>query len=343
MRYENVFIEAFDYHLPDTVLTSFEIEDRIAGLYDKLGFEKGRLEALSGIKERRMWPLGTRPSDIAAKAGAKVLEKVEVDRRKIGAVIHTGVCRDLMEPATAVFVHEKLKLDPHCAVFDISNACLGFINGMFMAANMIELGQIESALIISGENSAPIYEDTIRVLNKPENMSDLSFKAHIANFTLGSGAMACVLTHKNIATTNHKLLGGVFQADTSASEFCMASGDNQNQMMQTNTKELMKYGIRLTAVTWELFKREMEWTKESVDQFATHQISIQHQTKVYEALGLDISKDNPTFATLGNTGSVAAPISFAMAVEQGRITEGHNVCVMGIGSGLNCFMMGVNW
>ena len=34
----------------------------------------------------------------------------------------------------------------------------GFVNGMFMAANMIELGQIEAALIISGENSAPVYE-----------------------------------------------------------------------------------------------------------------------------------------------------------------------------------------
>ena len=101
----------------------------------------------------------------------------------------------------------------------------------------------------------------------------------------------------------------------------------------------MKHGIMLTQVTWELFKRELGWTNDSVDQFATHQISIQHQTKVYQALGLDINKDNPTFQVLGNTGSVAAPISFAMAVENERIKEGDNVCVMGIGSGLNCFMM----
>ena len=248
-----------------------------------------------------------------------------------------------MEPATAVFVHEKLGLDPHCAVFDISNACLGFVNGMFMAANMIELGQIEAALIISGENSAPVYEDTIAKLNKEEFMTDLNFKQHIANFTLGSGAMACVLTNENLSTMKHQILGGVFQTNTNAADFCMASGNNQNQMMSTNTKELMKHGIMLTQVTWELFKQEMNWSDNSVDQFATHQISIQHQTKVYEALGLDINKDNPTFQVLGNTGSVAAPISFAKAVENGRIKEGDNVCVMGIGSGLNCFMMGVNW
>ena len=164
MRYQNVFIEAFGYHLPENVVTSLDLEKRIAPLYEKLGYEPGRLEALSGIKERRMWPVGTRPSDVAAVAGQNVLDKIEFDKRKIGAVIHTGVCRDMMEPATAVFVHEKLGLDPHCAVFDISNACLGFVNGIFMAANMIELGQIESALIISGENSAPVYEDTIKKL-----------------------------------------------------------------------------------------------------------------------------------------------------------------------------------
>ena len=76
----------------------------------------------------------------------------------------------------------------------------------------------------------------------------------------------------------------------------------------------MKYGIELTGVTWELFKREMNWTDESVDQFATHQISIQHQVKVYEALGLDISKDNPTFEVLGNTGSVAAAIRLQLGL-----------------------------
>lgn len=343
MRYQNVFIEAFGYYLPEKVLTSIEIENKLEPLYNKLGYEIGRLESLSGIRERRIWPVGTRPSDVASKAGKRAISKIGFDKRSIGAVIHTGVCRDMMEPATAVFVHETLKLDPSCAVFDISNACLGFVNGMLMAANMIELGQIEAALIISGENSAPVYEDTIRKLNDPTNMTDLKFKQHIANFTLGSGAMACVLTNKNLASHKHRLLGGVVQTNTNASDYCKATGDNQNQMMETNTKELMKHGIVLTGVTWELFKREMNWKDEDVDQFATHQISIQHQTKVYQALGLDIEKDNPTFDYLGNTGSVAAPISFAKAVESGRIKDGDNVCIMGIGSGLNCMMMGVSW
>ena len=343
MRYHNVYIEAFGYHLPETILSSEQLEKKIANLYEKLDYSPGRLEALSGIKERRLWPVGTRPSDVAAVAGRSALEKLDFDTRKIGAVIHTGVCRDMMEPATSVFVHESLGLDANCAVFDISNACLGFVNGMFMAANMIELGQIEAALIVSGENAAPVYEDTIKMLNEEQNMTDLHFKQHIANFTLGSGAMACVLTNSKLSSSRHQILGGVFQNNTNAADFCKASGDNQNQMMHTNTKELMKHGIILTSVTWELFKREMRWQDADVDQFATHQISIQHQTKVYEALGLDIKKDNPTFQHLGNTGSVAAPISLAMAVEKGRVKEGDNVCVMGIGSGLNCFMMGVNW
>ena len=45
--------------------------------------------------------------------------------------------------------------------FDISNACLGFLNGILVASNMIELGQIKTALIVTGENSGPLYHKTI--------------------------------------------------------------------------------------------------------------------------------------------------------------------------------------
>ena len=53
MRFENVCIESVAYHLPENVVTSAELEDRLAPLYDRLNLSRGRLEMMSGIRERR--------------------------------------------------------------------------------------------------------------------------------------------------------------------------------------------------------------------------------------------------------------------------------------------------
>lgn len=343
MRFNNVCIEALGYHLPDEVVTSESIEHRLPGLYDTLGLNVGKLESVSGIKSRRLWPIGTMPSQVASKAASIAIEKSRVNPSEIGVLIHTGICRDHLEPSTATVIHHKLGLDPHCHVFDVSNACLGFINGMTVAASMIELGQTECALIVSGENPAPIYEDTIRFLSQKENQTEENYRFSLPSFTLGAGAVAVVLRSKKTSKTNHRFLGGVIQTDSTANEYCQATGNNFNQLMRTNTRELMRAGITLCSVTWELFRRELNWDAGQVDHFVTHQVSIQHQLKLFEALKLEVSKDFRTFPEIGNTGSVAAPISLAMLEESGRLKPGDKVALLGVGSGLNSMMMGVTW
>ncbi|MEK7222343.1 MAG: hypothetical protein AAB130_04450, partial [Nitrospirota bacterium] len=74
MRYSNVCIESIGYELPKQVVTSAEIETRLAPLYDRLQLPYGRLELMSGIRERRFWDDGTAPSDVASLAGHKALE-----------------------------------------------------------------------------------------------------------------------------------------------------------------------------------------------------------------------------------------------------------------------------
>ena len=60
----------------------------------------------------------------------KALAAAGVERQQIGALVHGSVCRDFLEPATACGVHHGLGLPDRCAVYDVSNACLGLLNGM---------------------------------------------------------------------------------------------------------------------------------------------------------------------------------------------------------------------
>ncbi|HRI83269.1 MAG TPA: 3-oxoacyl-ACP synthase III, partial [Opitutaceae bacterium] len=66
MRFRHTCIESLAVTLPSEVLSSTEIERRLQPLYERLRLPEGRLELMTGIRERRVWPAGTRPSDASA-------------------------------------------------------------------------------------------------------------------------------------------------------------------------------------------------------------------------------------------------------------------------------------
>ncbi len=162
MIFKNVRLHSYAYEEPALFMTSDEIEQKLAPLYERAKLPAGRLELQTGIKRRGFWPKGTRPSSIASAAAEKVLKNFPRD--KVDLLFHASVCRDFLEPATAAQVHHNLKLSPDCMISDLSNACLGVLSSMLMAGNMIEQGAIKSALIVSGENAGPLIEETLNHL-----------------------------------------------------------------------------------------------------------------------------------------------------------------------------------
>ena len=342
MRFSNVCIQSACYVLPTQAVTSAEIEERLIPALGGL-LQAGKLEELTGVASRRVWPKTRRVADLAAMAGEKLLAGLDdFDRRKIGLLAHCGVCRDYVEPATAAVIHHELNLDPHCMVFDLSNACVGFLNAMLVAANMIESGQLEYALVVTGENSGPVYEPTIKAIC--EAPDERRFRNGIASLTLGSASVAYLLGRADAHPDACRLLGGVFQADSRSHDLCRGYGTyDQGFQMETDTYNLMKNGLVLSQVTWELFKNELGWTNATADHYITHQISKAHHTKVFQALGIEGSKGYADIDWLGNTGSAAAPLSLLLRRDEGVLSPGDRVAVMGIGSGLNAAMLGIQW
>jgi 3-oxoacyl-[acyl-carrier-protein] synthase-3 len=298
---------------------------------------------MTGIKERRVWPAGTRPSDASAAAGRKVLEQSAIPAAQMELFMHCAVSRDMLEPATASFAHRKIGLPPSTQIFDVSNACLGFLNAMTVAAGMIESGQIQCALVCSGENGGPLVEHTLNtLLEKP--LSRQEIKPYFANLTIGSGAVAAVLCHRDLAPEGHRLVGGIARAATVHSELCQGDTHGADSLaMQTDSEALLVAGVELAQETWAAFRREVDWATVDFDRFICHQVGSTHRRKLYEALRLDLTKDYSTFETLGNTGSVALPATLATAVEAGAVKAGDKVGLLGIGSGLNCLMLAVEW
>ena len=348
MIYKSVKIESFGYAVPPNRVSSAEIERRLSPLYERLHLPEGRLELMTGIKQRFFWDKDFCPSDGAVLAGKQALLASNIDPQKIGCLIMCSVCRDFLEPATATVVHEQLGLSKNAMVFDISNACLGLLTGIINAANMIELGQIEAAMLVAGENSGPLVESTIKTMLQDTSLTRKTVKPYFASLTIGSGAAAFILSNKKLAPDAPALYAGASLAATQHNKLCRGNADKgmtdgAETLMNTDSELLMKYGIETAAETWSIFKEETEWDNSTPDCICTHQVGSAHRKLLFETLGLDSSKDFPTLAEFGNTGSVSCPITFMKAVEALKPSKGDKVALLGIGSGINCTMLGVEW
>lgn len=348
-RYEHVCFEAFGYAVPENVVTSAQIERELAPVYERFNLHEGRLELMTGIKERRFWDEDALPSDGSARAGRVAMENAGVGPEQIQCLMHTSVSRDFLEPATATVVHDKLSLPRRSILYDISNACLGFVNGIFSLANMIELGQVKRGLVVAGESSRQLVRTTIdQLVNQASRITRRELKAAFASLTIGSGAVGLVMAHDSVTTTEHHLLGGVVGTATQHHHLCRGSADtgfgaDAVMTMSTDAETLLVDGCALAAETWADLRREMNWHNGEIDRAYCHQVGEAHRDKLYESIGLDPATDFATFPFLGNVGSVSLPITMAMGVEQDPPRQGANIAMLGIGSGLSSVMAGVRW
>jgi len=349
MKFQHVRFHGFGYELPPNVLTSDAIEERLAPVYERLKLPRGRLELMSGIKERRTWDKGTRPSDAAAMAGRKAIAASGIPASELECLIFTSVSRDMMEPATASFVHNQLQLPERCLVFDISNACLGFLDGMIFLANMIELGQVKCGLLVAGETAENLLESTMQNLIADTSLTRKTIKYSFASLTIGSGATALVMTHDTYSAGQQKFIGGAYRANTRHNELCRggtAADTDASQraiLMSTDSEALMQRGIETAKDTWDDFCAELDWLEEEIDVFFCHQVGQAHARLLFERLHLAPHKNFTTLSFLGNTGSVSAPVTMLMGIEQGVFHQGQRAALLGIGSGINCLMLGVEW
>jgi 3-oxoacyl-[acyl-carrier-protein] synthase-3 len=338
MLFKHVAIASVNHVEAPIRLRSSQIMERLQPTLDRLGIRDNLLEDVAGIVERRVWDGDVSPSDAATMAAQKAIAASGVPHENIGILINTSVCRDYLEPSTASIVHGNLGLADTCQNFDVGNACLAFLNGMDIAARMIERGDIEYALVVDGESSNTITEKTIDRLTRPDVTAE-DFRNEFASLTLGSGAAAMVLGRAELLPNGHRFLGSVTRAATNFSHLCRGNMDR----MVTDTRTLLVEGLKLAAKTFQAARAAMGWVVDELDEFAIHQISKVHTAAFVELLGIDPRKVLAVFPYFGNVGPASVPIALSKLNEMGRLQKGKRVALLGIGSGLNCSMAEVVW
>ena len=350
-RFKHVCIEAVAVHLPKKEVTSAALEDLLAPIYDRLKIPFGTLERLTGIKTRRFWDATVRPSEAATAVAKQVLEKVNHLRDHIKALFNCSVTRDYFEPATAAIVHRNLNLDEQSVVMDISNACMGFVNGIMMLGNLIESGAVKAGVLVSGENVASMVDSSVNYILGKENIDRDELIKLLPTFTLGCAAVAFVMCHDSISATQHHILGGVARSATQFNDLCEGNGDHSffqsnkdfNPIMYTESSKIISNAAKLGARTWKDTSEVLGWNRDDIDHIFCHQVGRQVNEAFYEEMGLDIQKEHTIYQKYGNLVSAALPVAFAEGVVDKDVKKGDKILLTGFGSGLNSLFVGVEW
>lgn len=333
-RFQNASVVSVAAVDAPIVVTSAEIDAQLAPVYERLGMRPGMLENVAGVQERRWWDESTTFEDAAVLAGEKALDEAGVPRDRIGMLVNTSVSRAHLEPSAAVAVHRRLGLPSSATNFDLSNACLGFVNGMHLAATLIDSGQIDYALIVDGEGARQPQERTIaRLLAGEPTVEDMY--ENFATLTLGSGGTAMVVGRSELHPEGHRVVGGVARAASQHHTLCVGDLDG----MSTDTRALFEAGLELSEDAWKEALADFDWV--DMDHYIIHQVSLVHTAAICQRLGFDQAKAPLTFPTRGNIGPASVP--YTMAAHAPKMSSGDRVICMGIGSGLNVSALEIEW
>ena len=134
--------------------------------YNKGHFETSEIETISktvGVQTLYEATPNQTASDFCLNSAEKLIDDVGWSKDSIDGLIFASQTPDYIAPATSSIMQNRLGLSTDCITFDINFGCTGFLNGMLMASNFIELGTCKRVLVLVG--------DTLRRLSSEKDNS----------------------------------------------------------------------------------------------------------------------------------------------------------------------------
>jgi len=314
--------------VPDQVVSSSELERKLS---ESAGLPKLSIESRTGVRERRVRDPSMGITDMAMQAVNQAMERAWVAPQEVDLVIYAGVSREHTEPATATLIHERLGLSG-AAAFDVSDACLGFIDAWCIADAMIASGRSRVALIVSAEAGSVYTQAAMH-----EMSTGAAPKEHFASLTLGDGAAAAVLVARDRTPGSVGLTAGIRESHGEHNRLCVIPKDGEP--MRTKPNALIEAALSRFAPLAKQVLDKSGWSVSDVDLAVSHQASLDSIYKGCEILGLDSSKAAVSMDRFGNMASVSVPFTLAEAIDQGRVGPGSKILIAGFGSGLGMGML----
>jgi 3-oxoacyl-[acyl-carrier-protein] synthase-3 len=311
----NASLVDVDYYLPSIVRTNDEIVEKTNCM------DASALYRAAGVMTRRIAGQDEAPSDMAYRAGKKLLARQDAARNRIGALIFCSHIPDSRSPVTAALLHGRLQLPATCLSIDAPSGCAGFTNALLLANSIIVAGQASHVLILTAETTSKTI---------PEN-------DHVLMSIFGDGAAAAL-----IAGTVNKGIG-VFSTGTDSSgarSLSVVGGGARDPLaflpfgqLQMNGADLLRFALKRVPRLLEDILVANHLKQDDVDLFIFHQASAFMLSALKKKCSIADERFLICLEDVGNTVSSTIPITLARAKEAGRIRPGMRLMLLGFGVG----------
>ncbi len=329
-RVENVKITGIACSVPASVRT-LQDEQRVFG--EK---EAKRIAKNLGIRQRRVAKGGICASDLCFAAAENLLKNLSWTRKSVDALIFVSVTPDYVAPATACTLQNRLKLDKHCAAFDITHACSGYVYGLWTIAHLLTGGTIKRALLLVGDTvsrlASPRDRSVAALVGDAGSATALEWdrSAEPLFFDLGSdGAGAKHLMVK----------AGAFRHPTTELTSIRTEREGGNirsdEDLYMNGTEIFAFTLREVP---RLNKRLLEragWMLQDVDAVVMHQANLFIIRHLAKKMQIPKNKMIEDLADYGNTSVASIPMALTGKLNTQLTTGSRRLVLLGFGSGLS--------
>ncbi len=316
------------FHVPDKVLTNFDLE-KMVDTTDEWIITR------TGIKERRIAPKEQATSDLAIEASQRALKSAGLKVEDVDLIIVATSTPDTIFPSTACWVQKGLGADLIPA-FDISAGCTGFLYGMVLAEGLILSGQNKRILLAGGE-----------LLTKVTNWKDRN-----TCVLFGDAAGAVVLEESH---DDSGMLSFYWKADGNLGDLLSLpaggtripssheSVDQDLHYLQMKGNEVFKHAVkRMGEAALEALKMA-GLKKDDIDYFIPHQANIRIIEATGKRLRVPSEKVYSNIHKYGNVSVASIPISLHELREEGKLKKGDIIVMDAFGAGFTWAAVVYRW
>jgi 3-oxoacyl-[acyl-carrier-protein] synthase-3 len=324
-----VKISSVGTYVPPRLLTNADLE-RMVATNDQWITER------TGIRERHIAEKGVASSDLGAEAARRCLAARGIAATEVEAIIVATVTPDMLFPATACLVQEKIGAKGAWG-FDLSAACCGFPYALQVGAKLVESGAHRKVLVVGADVMSSIIDYTDRTT--------------CVIFGDGAGAVLlepCAEGEVGLIDYTHEIDG------SGAGSLYMPGGGSLHPSSAETVAEKMHYvhqdgpavyrfAVRKMAEAAETVLARNGVTGKDVGCFLPHQANKRIIQSTAERLGLPMERVVINIDRFGNTTAATIPLAMQTAMEEGRVKKGDLVLLASAGAGFTVAATLLQW
>ena len=324
-----VKISALGTYVPPRILDNYQLEKMVETTHDWI-MER------TGIRERHIVDKGVATSDLATEAAKKALAQRGIPASDLEAIIVATVTPDMMFPATACLVQNKLG-SPKVWGFDLIAACSSFVYALQVGTQFVRTGAHKKVMVIGSDVMSSIIDYTDRA----------------TCVIFGDGAGAIILEPSedegiDILDFEHEVDG------TGACSLYMPGGgslnppthetvDKKMHYVHQDGQAVFKFAVKKMAEICETLLKRNGVTGHDIDCYIPHQANRRIITATADRVGMDPKKVIINIDRYGNTTSGTIPLAMQTAIDEGRLKKGDLVLLSAVGAGFTVGAALLRW